>query len=97
MSTPAAEQTQRYVSSIQQMLTRGRQWMREHPKADVRIQWNFAPEVGVISTFDGAVEKGLIKLYGDAGSLIDSIQPKDRSATVIMTRFVLDALEDEKQ
>lgn len=83
-----------------QMWATGKQWLKEHPKADVKIVWNYNPErVHVIKPISNAMKEKFVILNPDALALMKSMWRWDVQSepTVSMMRVVVESLKEEKE
>lgn len=84
-----------YVQAIQETARRAREWVREHPQAQPKIQFNYPHDVAVLAAIDDAKCSGLISTNEDGdkllAALVDGI-PYERQPTILMLRVALEEL-----
>lgn len=62
-----------YVAQIQEMADRGRKWIKAHPEAVPKVQFNFPQDVAVITDLTTAREKGAIVFDGAGKKLVNAM------------------------
>ena len=91
-----SKQSEAYASQIRSMIYHGNRWLDANI-GEVRIKYNFPPDVGVIATIDDAVKRGLITMSPDAAAFVREMTCQTPGATVFMLKCALDLLWKERK
>ena len=83
-----------YIAQLQKMSENAQKWRAAHPTAEVLVQFNFPPKVGVIGTISDAIDAGAVSTNDNGLALVKALWPWDVKSepTVFMVRL---ALEDQ--
>jgi hypothetical protein len=81
-----------YEKQLQTMLRNGRKWLALHPKADIKIQWNFPRNVALICSISDAINHHHVSANDDGLALMKALWDWDAitEPTVLMTRVAIE-------
>lgn len=81
-----------YATQITAMIIRGKNWLKEHPGQDVKIQFNIPPKVGLIQAISEAVKTHSVSTTPAGLELLKALWEWDtvKEPTVIMCRVAIE-------
>jgi hypothetical protein len=84
--------TRDYEIQLHTMRHRFEAWCREHPDKTADFQFNFPPNVAVVSTIREAIRLGFVSVNIPARELIEAMcDSGTNEPTVLMVRAVIEA------
>lgn len=83
-----------YACQITSMIMKGKRWVKEHPGADVKIQFNVSPRVFLVQSISEAVKNHAVSANPTGLELLKALWPWDsiKKPTVNMIRMAVDQI-----
>lgn len=82
-----------------QMWATGKQWLKDHPGADVKITWNYPPHWHLIKPISNAIKERFISANPIGMALMKALWRWDVASepSVTMMRVVIESLTEEQE
>jgi len=83
-----------YVSQIVAMAGNGREWVKDHPGVDVKVQFNFTSRVFLIQPISEAVKMRMVSCNQAGEELLQAMWSWEAvdEPTVMMCKMALEAM-----
>lgn len=85
-----------YIEAIRQLALKARAWVKAHPEARPKVQFNYLAAGQVIATWTQAVEHHYVSLNDDGRALVAAMNegiPDELESTPTMIRCALGIME----